>query len=118
MTDYKRGDIVLLPFPYVQNYKKGKTRPALVIQNDIANEHSNNLIVTLISSAIPSKIYPMHFMIDIRKEKNSGLSATSIVKTEIIITVPKKAVIKKLGSLSQTAMLSINECIKKSLAVE
>lgn len=118
MIDYKRGDIVLLPFPYVQNYKKGKTRPALVIQNDIANKYSNNIIVALISSSIPSKIYPMHYLIDTRKEKHSGLGENSIVKTEVIITIPKKSVIKKLGSLSQSALLSVNECIKKSLALE
>jgi mRNA interferase MazF len=114
----KRGDIVLLPFPYVQNYKKGKTRPVLVIQNNIANEFSPNLIVALISSALPSKAYPMHFLIATDAEPRCGLTKNSIVKSEVIITIPKEAVVRKLGSLSSLAMKSVSECLRISLALD
>ncbi len=115
---FKRGEIVLLPFPYVQNYKKGKTRPALVIQNNIANEFSPNVIVALISSTLPSKAYPMHFLIDLDAEPRCGLTKNSIVKSEVVITIPKEAVVRKLGSLSSMAMKSVDECLRISLALD
>lgn len=118
MTSMRRGDIVLLPFPYVQNYKKGKTRPALVIQNNIANQVSPNLIVALVSSTLPPKQYPMHYHIDCSVEEQSGLATDSIVKLEIIVTIPRAAVIKKLGSLSKEAMRGVDTCLRLSLALE
>jgi mRNA interferase MazF len=115
MVPVRRGDIVLLPLPYVQNYKKGKTRPALVVQNNIANQYSPNLIVALISSVRPPKPYPMHFHIDIASEEHCGLTTSSIVKTEVIVTIPKTAVIKKLGFLSREAMRGVDDCLRLSL---
>lgn len=111
----RRGDIVLVPFPYVQNYRKGKTRPALVIQNNVANEYSPNVIIALISSSLPSKRYPMHYHIDVKIERNAGLTTNSIVKTETIVTMTKRAVIRKLGFLSAAAMKQVNDCLRSSL---
>lgn len=115
---FKRGDIVLLPFPYIQNYKKGKTRPALVIQNNTANEFIPNLIVALISSSLPSKSYPMHYLIETNTEPNCGLTRNSIVKSEVIFTVPKDGVVRKLGSLSNSAMKNVDVCLQLSLALD
>jgi len=118
MTELKRGDIVLIPFPYIQDYKKAKTRPALIIQNDIANRYSPNLIVALISSTIPDKEYPMHYHIKKEVEKEANLERDSIVKCEVIITIPKEVVIKKVGKLSKEGMQAVNTCLKISLALQ
>ncbi|HLD79022.1 MAG TPA: type II toxin-antitoxin system PemK/MazF family toxin, partial [Candidatus Nanoarchaeia archaeon] len=40
MAVIKRGDIVLVSLDPVVGSEQGKTRPALVIQNDIGNEYS------------------------------------------------------------------------------
>ena len=40
----RRGDVVLVPFPYVTDFKKAKTRPALVIQNDTGNRFSGRYV--------------------------------------------------------------------------
>ena len=58
---FRRGDVVLVPFPYISDYTQSKTRPAVVIQGDIGNLHSPNLILALISSTVPRKSYPMHY---------------------------------------------------------
>lgn len=49
-ADVLRGDVVLVPFPYVTDFKKAKTRPALVIQNNVGNRFGSTVIVALISS--------------------------------------------------------------------
>ncbi len=117
MLKYRRGDIVSIPFPFIQNYKKGKIRPALIIQNDIANEFSPNLIVVLISSTLPSKQYPMYYYINPKEEQNSGLKELSILKTDIIITIPKTAVIETIGCVSKVAMKQIDDCLRLSLTL-
>lgn len=61
--EIRRGDVVLVPFPYVTDFRKAKTRPALVIQNDIGNRYGSTVIVALISSSVPEKRYPMHYQI-------------------------------------------------------
>lgn len=54
----RRGDVVLIPFPYVTDFKRAKTRPALIIQNDTGNRFGSTVIVALISSAMPGEKVP------------------------------------------------------------
>jgi mRNA interferase MazF len=116
---FSRGDVVLVPFPYVTDFKKAKSRPALLVQNDIANKYSANLILALISSSTPRKVYPFHFHIrnGTHVAEKAGLDKDSIVKTEVIITVPKSSVIKKIGFLPAQAMMQVDECLRVSLSL-
>jgi len=116
---FNRGDVVLVPFPYVTDFTKAKSRPALLIQNDIANKYSPNLILALISSTSPKKVYPFHFHIRNGTDlaEKAGLEKYSIVKTEVIITVPKSSVIKRIGSLTAEAMNQIDGCLRVSLSL-
>jgi hypothetical protein len=41
--DIVRGDIVLVPFPYVTDFKRAKTRPALIIQNNVGNRFGSTV---------------------------------------------------------------------------
>ncbi|MFQ6119505.1 MAG: type II toxin-antitoxin system PemK/MazF family toxin [Methanosarcinales archaeon] len=118
-TVYKRGDLVLIKFPLVQDFSKIKERPALIIQNDIGNRYSPNLIVASISSKIPSVSYPTHFAIRADSEVGSkaGLKVDSNIETEIIMTIPKFLVVKKLGSLPPEIMQIVDKKIKISLGL-
>ena len=40
MTNLKRGDVYLVDFDPTMGAEIRKTRPALVLQNDVANRHS------------------------------------------------------------------------------
>ena len=51
----KHGDIVLVNLDPVIGSEQGKTRPALVIQNNIGNEYSPTTIVAPITTKIFSK---------------------------------------------------------------
>ncbi len=116
-TPFKRGDVVLVPFPFVTDFSKAKTRPAVVIQNDIGNLYSPNLILALISTSIPEKEYPFHYRIvaGSRTAEQSGLGQNSIVKAEIIITIPKSSIIKKIGTFSKEDIEKIDQCLRMSL---
>jgi mRNA interferase MazF len=116
---FSRGDVVLVPFPYVTDFAKAKSRPALLVQNDIANKYSPNLILALISSRRPRKTYPFHFHIRNGTDlaEKAGLDKYSIVKTEVIITVPQSSVIKRIGSLPAEAMKQVDGCLRVSLSL-
>ncbi len=53
---YKRGDVLLIDFDPVRGSEQGRVRPAVVIQNDIANQYSPVLIV----AAVTSKLRALH----------------------------------------------------------
>ncbi len=112
-----RGDIVLVPFPYVADFRKAKTRPALIIQNDVGNRFGSTVIVALISSSVPGKRYPMHFVIPYPSQlaRAAGLRTTSIVKMETIVTLPRRAILERVGSLPREALREADLALAFSL---
>ena len=116
---YSRGDVVLVPFPFVTDFTKAKPRLAVVIQNDIANRFSPNLILALVSSTVTKKPYPFHYRIPGESElaAQAGLDRDSIVKTEVIIIIPKSSILKKVGSLPAEAMHDVDACLRLSLSL-
>ena len=116
-TDIVRGDVVLVPFPYVTDFKKAKTRPALVIQNNIGNRFGSTVIVALISSSVPAKQYPMHYTIahPSPAAKAAGLKTTSVVKMETLVTLPRRAILHRLGRLPREAVRGADEALAFSL---
>ena len=115
--EVRRGDVVLVPFPYVTDFRKAKTRPALVIQNDIGNRFGSTVIVALISSSVPLKRYPMHYPIAYPSPvaKAAGLKMTSVIKMETIFTLPKRAILRRLGSLPGEPAREVDEALALSL---
>lgn len=111
--------MVLVPFPYVTDFRKAKTRPALVVQNDIGNKFSSTIIVALISSSVPAKRYPMHFFIDhpSRTAKLAGLDRPSVVKMETPLTLPREAVLRKIGALTSESMDSVDTALAFSVGL-
>ena len=104
-SEFHRGDVVLIQFPFITDTSKKKDRPAVVIQNDFGNRFGSNLIVAAISSQIPSRKYPFHFWVQLDSPESDGM------------TIPKTSIIRHLGRFNETAMKAIDECIKISLAL-
>lgn len=117
LAEVRRGDVVLIRFPYATDFRMRKTRPALVVQNDIGNRYGSTVIVALISSAVPEKRYPMHYLIPHPSPvvKAGGLKTVSVVKMETIVTLPKRAILKRLGSLPREAVREADQALAFSL---
>ncbi len=117
VPEIRRGDVVLVPFPYVTDFKKAKTRPALVVQNDTGNRFGSTVIVALISSSVPEKRYPMHYPIPHPSAvaKAAGLQKTSVVKMETLITLPRRAILRRLGTLPREAIREADSALAFSL---
>jgi mRNA interferase MazF len=112
---FRRGDVVLIPFPFITDFSQSKTRPAaLVIQNDVGNRVSPNLIVTAISSRVPDRVYPTNHHL---RAGTAGLDRDSVVLASVILTIPKSSVLKRLGHLDEANLQAVDVCLRVSLAL-
>jgi mRNA interferase MazF len=115
MVLIRRGDIVLVNLDPVVGSEQGKTRPALVVQNDIGNEFSPTTIVAPITAKIFSKQFPTNVEID---RSNSPLKEKSTVLLNQIRTIDKTRIIKNYGKISSKKLKEVDEAIRNSLGLE
>ena len=106
MTNFKRGDVVLVLFPNsdLQTFKK---RPALIVQADYLQTGINQVIVALITS---NSIRGGHksrvvIAVDSTDFANSGLRTHSVVVTDNLATVRESFIDKNLGFLSRMELV-------------
>ena len=110
----KRGEIYLVNFDPATGAEIKKTRPALILQNDIANRYSSVTIVAAITSFSnkDDKTYPTEVFID---GSEGGLDNDSIVLLNQIRTIDKQRLMKKPGVLKEKTMTQINKAVQTSL---
>ena len=77
MTFPRRGEIYLVSFDPTVGHETKKTRPAIVIQNDISNEHSPITIVAAVSSQFGNPPHPREVFI--ASDGKTGLTVPSAV---------------------------------------
>ncbi len=113
--DVKRGDVVLVDLDPTKGSEQGKTRPAVVIQNDVGNRYSPTTIVAPLTSSY-EKVYPVNVEV---KSSESGIEKDSIVLLNQIVTIDIKArIIKRLGTISKSTMKDVDKALKISLGLE
>ena len=78
-TDYKGGDIVLVPFPFT-DLSAIKQRPALVTSPDRLNDARPDLVVVAITSQIPAALGEDEVRLPDAELAACGLPKQSIVK--------------------------------------
>ncbi len=115
MIQPKRGDIYLVNFDPTLGAEIRKTRPALILQNDIANKYSPVTIVAAISSKFDDPLYPTEVLISAKAR--TGLAVDSVVLLNQIRTVDKKRLAKQLGTLSSAKMGEVNQALRISVGL-
>src|SRR5215471_9187224 len=115
MTFPKRGEIYLVEFDPARGSEIRKTRPALVIQNDIGNRYSPVTIV----AAITSKLSPVPYHVDVTviPTKANGLDVESAIKLGQIRSVDRQRLVKRLGVLEPAEMKQVDDAIKISFGL-
>ncbi len=91
-TLIRRGDIFWVNFDPSKATEIQKTRPAVVLSNDIMNQNSNRIIVAPITSNV-KKIYSFEYGI-------TNHEITGKIMIDQIRSVDKVRLGKKVGSLS------------------
>ena len=97
----RRGEIYLVGFDPTVGHEIRKTRPAVVIQNDISNQHSPITIVAAISSQFSDPPFPREVVIE---PEESGLPKRSAVIVNQIRSVDRLRLQERLGRLSRPSM--------------
>jgi mRNA interferase MazF len=110
----RRGDIYLVNFDPTIGSEIKKTRPALVIQNDIANQYSPISIVAAITSKIKEPPYPTEVILE---SAEGGLPLRSAVLLNQIRSVDRQRFIKRLGQADAETMARVDRALVISLGV-
>jgi mRNA interferase MazF len=110
----KRGEIYLVNFDPTIGAEIQKIRPALVLQNDIANEHSPVTIVAAITSQFDDPLYPTEVLV---QPPEGGLTIDSVVLLNQIRSIDKQRLVKRLGKLTNETTALVNQEIQISLGL-
>lgn len=62
MVTFKQGDIIVMNFNPQQGHEQSGRRPAIVLSNDILNQHSSLVLVCPITNT--NKKHPFHIELD------------------------------------------------------
>ncbi len=114
VTHPLRGDIYLVNFDPTVGSEIKKTRPALVIQNDIANQYSPITIVAAITSKFDEPPYPTEVILE---PQESGLPLRSAALLNQIRSVDRQRLVKHLGRADAETMQRIDAAIQISLGL-
>ncbi len=93
----KKGDIVLVPFPFT-DLSQSKLRPAIVLWND---QSGNDVTVCFISSQNLSNLRADEFILDPTDAEfqKTGLKLISKVRVTRLVTLERRLVLRRLGCL-------------------
>jgi len=110
----KRGEVWLINFDPTVGAEIKKTRPALILQNDISNRFSAIIIAAAITSQVSESLYPTEVII---RAPEGGLKNDSVVLLNQIRSVDKLRLIKRVGILTPDIMRRVDFALQISLGL-
>ncbi len=122
----RRGEIYWVEFDPVKGSEQSGLRPALVVQNDVGNQHSPTTIVAAITRTLPVRSYP--FVVTISPAE-SGLPDVSAVNCAQLATIQTEGTpsrlrpprgqrtVRPIGRLVATKMAEVDAALKYNLSL-
>ena len=101
VADPRRGEIYLCSFDPTVGHEIKKTRPALVVQNDVGNRCSPLTIVAAIASTVSPVPYPVEVVID--PTAANGMVVRSSIRLDQIRTVDRQRLTRQIERSRQDA---------------
>ncbi len=114
MSYPQRGEVYWVNLDPTIGSEIAKTRPAVIISNNVGNQFAERVIIAPLTTANVTKIYPFEVKVEIGE---GGASQTSKILLDQIRTVDKTRLGAKLGALPLPRLEEINRAIRVSLAV-
>ena len=108
----KRGDIYYASLNPVLGAEQGNTRPCLVVQNNIGNQHSPTVMVVPLTSSKKSFL-PTH----VRISRTGGLVADSTALCEQVRTIDRIRFDGYVGRVDANAMEAVNDALAISMGL-
>ncbi len=110
----RRGDVYLVNFDPTIGAEVKKTRPAVVIQNDIGNRWSPITIVAAITSRFEDPLYPTEVLV---RASEGGLAVDSVVLLNQLRSVDKARLVRRLGALKAQTVREVDRALLLSLGL-
>jgi mRNA interferase MazF len=102
ITHPRRGEVWLVNFDPTVGAEIQKTRPALVIQNDVGNRLSPITIVAAITST-HKRAYPFQVFVGAGE---GGLEVNSLVTLNHVRSIDRQRLVRRLGRLDRSRVRS------------
>ena len=107
-----RGEVWLVNFSPGRGSEQKGRRPALIVQNDVGNRYASTTIVAAITTTV--KKYPVTVVLD---RHEGGLGQRSMVNLSQILTVDKRRLETKLGTISPDRLAEVDAALTISLGL-
>ncbi len=105
---FKKGDIYLVNFDPTVGHEVKKTRPAVIVSNDVNNANSPIISITPITSNI-SRIFSFEVELPVG---SSGLTEKSKAMINQTRAIDKARLIKHVGRLDRQVLEKIDRALK------
>jgi mRNA interferase MazF len=112
--EVKRGEVWVVNLDPTIGHEIKKSRPAVIIQNDIGNKYSPITIIAPLTSQNLEKVYPIEVLLT---PENSELEHESKVLLNQIRAVDKVRLVKKIGKVNEEVMVQVDTALKISLGL-
>ena len=109
----KRGEVYVVSFDPTLGAEIQKTRPALILQNDVGNQHSPITIVAAVTSNVARR-GPTSVVVS---TPDGGLADDSVILLNQIRSIDKQRLIRRLGAVHPDTMLRVDQALMLSLGL-
>jgi mRNA interferase MazF len=110
---FRRGDVVLIPFPYT-DLSASKTRPAVVVSSDIYHAARSELLLAYVSSQISQADPTIDYVL--ADWAAAGWLKASYVRPKVA-TVEPALVVHSVGALSVRDLLEVDRCLRRAMGL-
>lgn len=112
----RRGDIVLLSFPFT-NLQAKKVRPAMVVSVDSYNSISNEAIFVFITSKRYANTFDMTIEESDPSFKATGLKVQSTFRVSKLMSLEQKLAIRWIGRADEIIIKKTDDLLKHLLGL-
>ncbi len=110
----RRGEVYLVSFDPTLGAEIKKTRPAVVLQNDVSNRYSPITIVAAMTSQLRDPERPTNVLV---RAPEGGLASDSMVLLNQIRSIDRRRLGRRLGFLKAVTMDNVDRGIQISLGL-
>lgn len=109
-----RGDVVIVRLDPAEGHEMKKTRPAVVVQNDVGNTNSSTTIIAPATGTFRG--YPFEVLVEAQDSPFENDS--SIRLDQIRVVSIEKRIHTVLGPLDEETMTAVDEALKVCLGLD
>ena len=110
----KRGEVYVADLSGSIGSEQTGTRPVVIVQNDIGNQHSPTVIVACITTKAKKTGMPTHIIV---RMSEGSLSRRSMIMAEQLRTIDRKRLRDRIGTVDDLTQKQIDRAISISLAL-